>query len=449
MPALAQKALPAARAYADIAPAVPHALHMPSHTFTRVGFWKESVATNIRSAAEAEKTNGIGEAMHARDYMTYAYLQMGMDAQAKENVEPRDAPRRAWAAARRARPARARTRSRWRRFPRAMRWSGSSGPRRRRSSRGRRRTRRTPKRSRTSCAPIGAARAGRPADAAADIARLAAIRDREIEMKDEYWAEPGRHPAPRRRCVGDVRAGPQGRARSPQMRETADMEDLTDKSAVTPGPIAPARELLGFMLLENSQPKEALVEFEAVMKKEPNRFLAIYGAGKAAEAREAGGQGEGLLQADRRDVQGRRHRAAGAPVRAEDGELERSDWNERDASPGLAWRAIRLPRELHARVGVDDRHGGVVPRQARARQRVQRAIEREDQAQEHTDLGEDREDQPFHLSCPYSLAAGAVPGQTDSATARFAMNARLITKFFRRSSASAIVASVDAKQTRM
>ena len=60
---------------------------MPSHTFTRVGFWKESVATNIQSAAEAEKTNGIGEAMHARDYMTYAYLQMGMDTQAKANVE--------------------------------------------------------------------------------------------------------------------------------------------------------------------------------------------------------------------------------------------------------------------------------------------------------------------------------------------------------------------------
>ena len=69
-----------------------------------------------------------------------------------------------------------------------------------------------------------------------------------------------------------------------EMRETADMEDLTDKAAVTPGPIAPARELLGYMLLENNQPKEALIEFEAVMKKEPNRFLAIYGAGKAAES---------------------------------------------------------------------------------------------------------------------------------------------------------------------
>lgn len=68
------------------------------------------------------------------------------------------------------------------------------------------------------------------------------------------------------------------------MSETADREDLTDKAAVTPGPLAPARELLGSMLLENNQPKEALAAFEAVMKKEPNRFLAIYGAAKAAEA---------------------------------------------------------------------------------------------------------------------------------------------------------------------
>src|SRR5262245_7477363 len=83
VPALADRALPAARAYADIAPSVPHALHMPSHTFTRAGLWKESVATNIKSAAEAEKTGGGGEALHAMDYETYAYLQMGQDAQAK------------------------------------------------------------------------------------------------------------------------------------------------------------------------------------------------------------------------------------------------------------------------------------------------------------------------------------------------------------------------------
>jgi hypothetical protein len=142
---------------------------------------------------------------------------------------------------------------------------------------------------------IGAARSGRPADAAADVEKLAALRDREIEMKDEYWASQ----------VNIQRLGADAwvmfakglkDAALKQMRETADMEDLTDKSAVTPGPIAPARELLGYMLLENNQPKEALVEFEAVMKKEPNRFLAIFGAGKAAEGVKQAGKAKAYFK---------------------------------------------------------------------------------------------------------------------------------------------------------
>ncbi len=142
---------------------------------------------------------------------------------------------------------------------------------------------------------IGAARSGRPVDAAADVEKLAALRDREIEMKDEYWSSQ----------VNIQRLGADSwvmfakgmkDAALKQMRETADMEDLTDKSAVTPGPIAPARELLGYMLLENNQPKEALVEFEAVMKKEPNRFLAIYGAGKAAEGAKQASKAKGYYK---------------------------------------------------------------------------------------------------------------------------------------------------------
>jgi tetratricopeptide (TPR) repeat protein len=130
---------------------------------------------------------------------------------------------------------------------------------------------------------IGKARAGRPVEAASDIEKLTALRDREIEMKDEYWAS--QVDIQKRGAEAWVMFA-QGRkdAAIAQMRETANMEDLTDKAAVTPGPLAPARELLGYMLLENNQPKEALVEFEAVMKKEPNRFLAIWGAAKAAEA---------------------------------------------------------------------------------------------------------------------------------------------------------------------
>ena len=283
VPLLAQKALPAARSYASIAPVVPHALHMPSHTFTRVGYWKESVASNIKSADVAEKTNGIGEAMHARDYMTYAYLQMGMDTQAKENVGhairlasvgtggtqgAAGAGPNTFALA--AIPARyAMERQQW---AEAAVLEARPAPN-------------TPYTEAIThfARAIGAARAGRPVDAAADVEKLAALRDREIEMKDEYWAS--QVDIQKRGADAWVMfAKGMKDAALKQMRETADMEDLTDKSAVTPGPIAPARELLGFMLLENNQPKEALVEFEAVMKKEPNRFLAIWGAAKSAEA---------------------------------------------------------------------------------------------------------------------------------------------------------------------
>ena len=295
VPLLAPKALPAARSYASIAPVVPHALHMPSHTFTRVGYWKESVASNIKSSEVAEKTNGIGEAMHARDYMTYAYLQMGMDTQAKENVGhairlasvgsggtqgAAGAGPNTFALA--AIPARyAMERQQW---AEAAMLEARPAPN-------------TPYTEAIThfARAIGAARAGRPVDAAADVEKLAALRDREIEMKDEYWAS--QVDIQKRGADAWVMfAKGMKDAALKQMRETADMEDLTDKAAVTPGPIAPARELLGYMLLESNQPKEALVEFEAVMKKEPNRFLAIWGAAKSAEAAKQMGKAKTLYK---------------------------------------------------------------------------------------------------------------------------------------------------------
>ena len=283
VPVLAPKALPAARAYAGIAPVVPHALHMPSHTFTRVGYWKESVDTNTRSASEAEKTGGMGEALHARDYMTYAYLQMGMDTQAKAVLDhamtiakgpsgnmPAAGGQNANTFAVAAMPARyAMERQQW---TDAMSLAVSPAAT-------------TPYTEAIThfARAIGAARAGHPASAAADIARLAAIRDRELELKDEYWAQ---QVDIQRRGADAWVMFAEGRhdAAIKAMTEAADIEDLTDKAAVTPGPIAPARELLGYMQLEHKQPAAALVSFEAVMKKEPNRFLAIWGAAKAAEA---------------------------------------------------------------------------------------------------------------------------------------------------------------------
>ena len=284
VPALAAKALPAARAYADIAPSVPHALHMPSHTFTRVGEWKESVATNIRSAAEAEKSGtGLGEGLHARDYMTYAYLQMGMDTQAKGVMEnARMVAEKAAAApaaadaggantfALAAIPARyAMERSQWAEATTLKPYPAANTPYTEAMTHFAR--------------AIGFARSGKPADAAADIARLTELRDKEIAMKDAYWTE--QVDIQRRGAEAWVMFAEGKKAEAiAAMSAVADSEDKTDKSAVTPGPLAPAREMYGFMLLEAGRPKDALVAFEAVAKKEPNRFLALYGAGKAAEA---------------------------------------------------------------------------------------------------------------------------------------------------------------------
>ena len=282
VPALAAKALPAARAYADIAPSVPHALHMPSHTFTRVGEWKASVETNIRSAGEADKTGGgMGEGLHARDYMTYGYLQMAMDTQARaivdhaqavaSKVPPAGSPAggaNSFALA--AIPARyAMERQQW---ADAAKLAPSAAPN-------------TPYTEAITyfARAIGAARSGKPDDAKADIAKLAEIHKRELDMKDAYWAE---QVDIQRRVAEAWVLFAEGKKDDAikALAATADAEDATDKSAVTPGPLAPARELLGFMLLEAGRPKEALVAFDATIKKEPNRFLGLYGAGQAAEA---------------------------------------------------------------------------------------------------------------------------------------------------------------------
>ena len=87
VPALAPKALEAARRYSKIAPDAPHALHMPSHTFTRLGYWDESIETNLASAAAARKDNAATEELHALDYQVYAYLQTAQDAAARKVVE--------------------------------------------------------------------------------------------------------------------------------------------------------------------------------------------------------------------------------------------------------------------------------------------------------------------------------------------------------------------------
>jgi hypothetical protein len=282
-PPLADKALVAARKYASLAPAIPHALHMPSHTFTRVGSWQESIETNRRSAEAARKSGGpagAGEELHALDYQTYAYLQIAQDKAARAVVEHADAvvggaegvaagAAGAGAFAVAAIPARyALERGAWAEaavlpvrpantpFTQAMTHFARA---------------------------IGAARSGKPAAATADIAQLAVLRDKMREAKDAYWTE---QLDIQRRVALAWQTFAQGQKDEAiaQLSAAADAEDATDKSAISPGPLAPARELLGFMLLEAGKSKEALAAFEATMKKEPNRFGGLSGGARAAAA---------------------------------------------------------------------------------------------------------------------------------------------------------------------
>jgi hypothetical protein len=282
-PPLADKALVAARSYASLAPAVPHALHMPSHTFTRVGLWNESIEANRRSAEAALRENATPEALHAMDYQMYAYLQIAKDADARrvidearvaaQKLDPNAtgvaAPGVAGVYATAAIPARyALERAAWA--------DAAALP-----------TRQTAFAYTDAIAhfarAIGAARSGNPKAASADIERLAALRDALKAASDAYWAE--QVDIQRQVAIAWVTFADGDKARGIELlRAAAAIEDATDKSAISPGPLAPARELLGYMLLEADRPADALVEFEATIKKEPNRFRGLYGGARAAEA---------------------------------------------------------------------------------------------------------------------------------------------------------------------
>ena len=283
VPSLAPRALDAARRYARLAPDAPHALHMPSHTFTRLGYWDESIKTNLASAAAARKDNAASEELHALDYQTYAYLQTAQDAAAKKVVDSigaiekrirvdaadNAAPAPAGFFALAAIPARyALERNAWAEaaaltvHQSAFPWADAITHYAR---------------------ALGAARGGNPATAAKDIEKLGALADALKAKNDSYWA--GQVDIQRRIASAWVEfASGQRDAGIAAMRAAADMEDATEKSAVTPGPIKPARELLGEMLLEAGKAADALAAFEQTMKKEPNRFRGFHGAARAAEA---------------------------------------------------------------------------------------------------------------------------------------------------------------------
>jgi len=283
VPALADKAIAAARRYAKIAPAAPHALHMPSHTFTRVGAWQDSIETNRASADAARKANARGEELHAMDYMAYAYLQTGQDKAVRDLIDSIPEIAKAYdpaaiqgaASGPAGNYAMSAIPARWVLEHRDWKAAASLRPARQLS--------RVPYTDAITlfAKALGLAHTGGLDEAREWVAALNDIQGRLIQANETYWAEQVgiQHDA-----AAAFLALAEGKADEALklMRATVTREDATEKSAISPGPLAPARELLGEMLLQMKQPAQALVEFQATMKKEPNRFRGVYGAAKAA-----------------------------------------------------------------------------------------------------------------------------------------------------------------------
>ncbi len=281
-PALAEEGLEAARAYAKIAPASAHAQHMPSHIFTRVGSWEESITSNRTSAAVAtkdEQTSRNGEArdqrLHAMDYLEYAYLQSGRVAEARRVLEelralsPVPGLTLTGNYATAAIPARyAMELGKWQEaselradetavpWAQAITWMAVG---------------------------VGGARSGNREPARQAEQKLAALRDATAAQANTYWAN---QIEVQRREVAAWLAEQSGKHEEAisGLQSAAELEESMDKHAVTPGAITPAREMLAQLLLLQEQSKQALAEFEAVLRVAPNRFNALYGAATAADS---------------------------------------------------------------------------------------------------------------------------------------------------------------------
>ena len=273
-PSIAEKGLDAARRYAKIAPAAAHAQHMPSHIFTRVGYWDELIASNIQAARVAKEAKDFHDQLHAMDYQVYANLQLGQDAKAKALIDEMTGitgfteTYLAGPYALAVSPARyALERGDWkaaaelqvRPSPLAHVQAITHFAR-----------------------ALGAARSGNPEAAKADITRLGELRDKLRDAKDAYWSEQVDIQAQIASAFVLFAEGKHDEALK-AMSAAADAEDKTEKHPVTPGVPKPARELYGVMLLERGMAQEALAAFEATLKKEPNRLGAYVGAAKAAE----------------------------------------------------------------------------------------------------------------------------------------------------------------------
>jgi len=282
VPALAPQAKRAAERYAEIAPSAAHALHMPSHTFTRIGMWEESVHTNQRSVTAAQADSNLGEMLHAYDYMAYAYLQMRKDSAARAVMDGLPGLLKAYDLSASGGAANAATGA----FAIAAIPARYALERRKWNEAAALATRPVPNAPHTEAISnfaraLGAAHINELGRARSAIAALSANQEKLVATNEAYWAEQVAIQILEARAAVDFAEKRNGDAVL-QMKEAVRREDATEKAAVTPGPLAPAHELLGDMYLDMHRPAEALVEYRACLQREPNRYRSLYGAMKAA-----------------------------------------------------------------------------------------------------------------------------------------------------------------------
>ncbi len=271
---LAPRGLAVAREYSRIAPSAPHALHMPSHIYTRLGLWADSIASNESARKAAREHGDVGEELHAMDYLTYAYLQLGKDTDAerivgelasKDLLQGRDF-KIGYAAT--AMPVRlAMERQRWDdaiasvALPESLPhvaalayWARA----------------------------IGQARSGHPERSDPEIAKIAECAERARANGDAYWS------AQIDVLLHEARAWQAFAQDRPDdavglLRSAADAEDALEKLPVTPGPVVPAREQLGEMQLLLHRPQDALQSLDTALNAAPGRRAALKAGLQAAE----------------------------------------------------------------------------------------------------------------------------------------------------------------------
>ena len=276
---LAPRGLPAARAYAQIAPSAPHALHMPSHIFTRLGLWDDSIASNLAARDAARREGDRGEELHAMDYLVYAYLQSGRDEEARQVIDELKQMREPGSGDFKA--AYAATAMPVRYAVERGQWADAAAiP--------------TPAGAPPHVAAVavwargvGLARTGHPAEARTEMDRLQDLAEQLRKSGRDYWATQVEI---QRREVAAWSTQAEGKPDEAArlMRMAADDEDAIEKLPVTPGPIVPAREQLGYLLLEQNRPADAIKEFQKALAMAPGRRGALQGSARAESQSKVG-----------------------------------------------------------------------------------------------------------------------------------------------------------------